>query len=116
MVPSGANDEGWAHSGRHQAVEISFQRKPVDSMKVDVPEADGRDVSENVVGGNRLAGSASSLDDLMQFPGIVGDHGVGQQRERAGNQHLLVSPATPIGSNRSGMDDALELMHRLPAH
>jgi hypothetical protein len=62
-------------------------------MKVDVPEADGRDVSENVIGGNRLAGSASSLDDLMQFPGIVGDHGIGQQRERAGNQHLLVSSA-----------------------
>jgi hypothetical protein len=36
-------------------------------MEVDVPEADGRDVRENVIGGSRLTGGASSLDDLMQL-------------------------------------------------
>jgi hypothetical protein len=55
-------------------------------MEIDMPESDGRHVSENFIGRNRLAGCPTTLDRLVQFPGVVGDHGVRQQSKRTGNQ------------------------------
>jgi hypothetical protein len=59
------------HSGWHEARKVSVQGESIDTMEIDMPEADGGDVSKDLVGRNRPAARAAALDRLMQFPRVV---------------------------------------------
>jgi hypothetical protein len=60
-----ANDDGLRHSGWHEAINVSVQGEPIDSMKVDVPESDRRDVSKNCIGRDIPASSTTALHGLV---------------------------------------------------
>ncbi len=86
----------------------------MDAVKIGVRKADGRDVSENGVERDITARDLATFQGSMQLPGIVGNYSVGRQRERTGNQNLLLAPPATIRANRSGMDDPFQLMHASP--
>jgi hypothetical protein len=75
----------------------------------------GAIVSENGIGRNITARGAPTFHGSMQLPRIVGDHGIRQQCERAGNEDFLLAPPATIGADRSGMDDPFQLVHRFSA-
>jgi hypothetical protein len=52
----------------------------------------------------------------MKLPGVVGDDGVGEQCERAGDHDALIATAAAIVPNGTGVDDALQLLHGLTAY
>jgi hypothetical protein len=89
------------HSGWHEARQVSVQGESIDAMEVDMPEADGGDVGKDLVGRNRPTARAAALDCLMQLPGIVGNHGVRQQRERTGNRRPRSERIGPVWMTRS---------------
>ena len=64
-----------------------LQRKAIDPLKVDVSESNRRDF----IARNRLTRFTVSLQHLMQFPGVVGDDGIGEERKRAADHDFLVS-------------------------
>jgi hypothetical protein len=82
-------------------------------MEIDVPKTDRGDVSKDFISRYRPAARAAPLDGLIQFPNVVRDYGVGQQRERTGNQNLFVAPAATIRANRSGMEFMASLLGAL---
>jgi hypothetical protein len=73
-------------------------------------EGDGGVVRQDRIAGNELTGLSTSLEHLIQFPGVVGDDGVGEQCQRAADHDFLVPAAPAIEANRSGVNDALELV------
>jgi hypothetical protein len=67
-------------------------------------------VRQNLIARNRLAGFSASLQHLMQFPGVVGNDGIGEEGQRAADHDFLI-PSTPaIDANRTRVNDALELV------
>jgi len=72
-------------------------------------------VRQNLVARNRMAGFSAALQHLMQFPGVVGNDGIGEEGQRAADDDFFV-PSTPaIDANRTRVNDALELVDRFPA-
>jgi hypothetical protein len=65
-------------------------------MEIDVPESNGRDVSEYCIGWDRSAGGSTTLEHLMQLPRVVGDHRIGQQGKCPGDQDLFIAPTPTI--------------------
>ena len=53
------------YCGRHEAGEVSVQGKPIDTVKVDVPKSDGRDVRENCLGRDIAASNATAFQDFV---------------------------------------------------
>src|ERR1700729_4121470 len=72
-------------------------------------------VGQNRVAGKRLASCFAPLENLIQFPCVVGDDGIGEQGECAADHDFFVSPASTINTSGTCVDDALELMHGCPA-
>jgi hypothetical protein len=51
----------------------------------------------------------------MQFPGVVGNDGIGEEGQRAADHDFLI-PSTPaIDANRTRVNDALKLVDGFPA-
>src|ERR1700679_1308949 len=52
---------------------------------------------------------------LVQFPGVVGNDGIGEQGQRTADHDFLI-PSTPaIDANRTRVNDPLELVDGFPA-
>ena len=73
-------------------------------------EGNGGDVRQDRIAGNGLTGLFTPLEHLIQFPGVVGYHGVGEQRQCAADHDFLVPPAPAIEANGTGVNDTLELV------
>ena len=50
---------------------------------MDVSEREGGELRQSPVAWNRQIGLSAPLEDLIQLPGVVGNDGIGQERERA---------------------------------
>lgn len=57
--------------GREQSVEVTFDRKAVGAVEVDVPEGDRSDVRQDFIGRNRPTAFFSRLEYLMKLPSVV---------------------------------------------
>ena len=65
---------------------------------------------ENCVARYRSARLPAPFDHLMQFPGVVGDDGIGEQRERAADHDFLILPPAAIMTDGASVNDAFELV------
>ena len=72
--------------GGNQPVEVAFEREPVGVVEVNVPERYRRYAGQDFVGRYRSTAGLSPLAYPMKLPRVVGDDGVGEQCERAGDQ------------------------------
>ena len=52
---------------------------------------------QNGVARQGLSGFSAPFEHQMQFPGVVGDDGIGEQGERAADHDFLVPPPAAIG-------------------
>jgi hypothetical protein len=91
-------------------MEVALQRKPINALEIDMAAGNGGDVRQDRIAGNGLTGLFTPLEYLIQFPGVVGYHGVGEQRQCAADHDFLVPPAPAIEANGTGVNDTLKLV------
>lgn len=73
----------------------------IPAPEVGVPEHHGRDMRQDLVGQDRSPPALSSFDNIVQSPGVVGDHRVDQEHECARDEHELIPPPAAEGPDRA---------------